>query len=63
MGYIYFDDPAAGLVIFLCLYGVYPAYKSNEERKLKQLMMKFGDRFEMHEMGEPLTDLYVRDKQ
>ncbi|MBQ7155984.1 MAG: NYN domain-containing protein [Synergistaceae bacterium] len=31
--------------------------------KLKQLMMKFGDRFEMHEMGEPLTDLYVRDKQ
>ena len=38
-GYIYFDDPLAGLVIFLCLYGVYPAYKSNEKRKLKQLMM------------------------
>lgn len=38
-GYIYFDDPMAGLVIFLCLYGVYPAYKNNEERKLKQLMM------------------------
>ena len=31
--------------------------------KLKQLMMKFGDRFEMQEMGEPLKDLYVRDKQ
>ena len=38
-GYIYFDDLLAGLVIFLCLYGVYPAYKNNEERKLKQLMM------------------------
>ena len=38
-GYIYFNDLAAGLVIFLCLYGAYPAYKQNEERKMRQLML------------------------
>ena len=43
-GYIYFDDPAAGLVIFLCLYGAYPAYKRSEERKRKQvLLVQFKD--------------------
>lgn len=31
--------------------------------KLKQLMLKFSDRFEMQEQGKPLPDLYVRDKQ
>ena len=38
-GYIYFDDPVTGLVLFLCLYGAYPTYKRNEERKKKQLML------------------------
>lgn len=38
-GYIYFDDFMIGLVLFLCLYGAYPAYKRNEERKRKQIMM------------------------
>ncbi len=38
-GYIYFDDLWIGLAVFLCLFCAYPAYKSNEERKRKQIMM------------------------
>ena len=38
-GYVYFDDPLIGVVIFICLYAAYPVYRSNMERKRKQVMM------------------------
>ena len=38
-GYIYFDGLLPGFVIFICLYGLWPAYRESTERKKKQVMM------------------------
>ena len=43
-GYIYFDDPVSGIVIFLCLYFAYPVYRKGLERKRRQeMLIQFKD--------------------
>ena len=43
-GYIYFDDPLYGLIIYVCIMFAYPIYREGAERKLRQeLLLEFRD--------------------